>query len=147
MSNCSFLNSDWHPFKGQGIMIDKALEFFKNILETPSPSGDEQPVQKATDWFPFPSCSYPNLSLGKIRVSQEGETANCSSDLKFYIQVQAAYDRDFQSHFLRPHPAGTGGVLFCKTLSHYFHLMQIHLQELLILIYLAISMKKILFRN
>ena len=27
-------------------MIDKALEFFKNILETPSPSGYEQPVQK-----------------------------------------------------------------------------------------------------
>ena len=26
-------------------MIDKALEFFKNILETPSPSGYEQPVQ------------------------------------------------------------------------------------------------------
>jgi putative aminopeptidase FrvX len=28
------------------MMIDKSLEFFKNILETPSPSGYEQPVQK-----------------------------------------------------------------------------------------------------
>ena len=26
-------------------MIEKAHEFFKNILETPSPSGYEQPVQ------------------------------------------------------------------------------------------------------
>ena len=28
------------------MIIDKALKFFKNILETPSPSGYEQPVQK-----------------------------------------------------------------------------------------------------
>ena len=27
-------------------MVDSALEFFKNILETPSPSGYEQPVQQ-----------------------------------------------------------------------------------------------------